>query len=708
MRENNKHTQLTELLELHYGQLELIVFQHGVKPREMEHLMKDILHSIIKRLQLSPEISLSQSDLIDETLAAINGSGLFIEDINELEDHQEKRLFHFEEDEALHLMISQLDPQEKSALILCHFHHFETAEIARLVSLTEEEVQSLLDESTTKLKEQLDVDSDGQVAKLLSLLKKSYDRVKNLTNWESLIGNTPALNETGISQTEKKRSDKFSVWKPVLLISVIMIFFGSIIFVGETYGKVDDRYLAKIEEDYENEKVEMIETLQIKPEALEQLHFVQETDHSFESLMLRLRKKLEKGEEVTREEIKEDFDELLDSLLLPSEMVEKVIKEPLIDDKHQSEVFFSTYLMRLEEIKHAYYVSLYDQTLPYDQRSNQLDVPEKMAEAMEKQNLKTIEFDEVESFPTYHANEQTEKLRNSIHPDTRTNVMILENQDIIWSLNKDFDPEKIISTLSVFEKEILKAEPYSELYHRLTGVYTRIIMWSVQDGWRNQEDPIFGEDGTVKTAYRDLWTNFANSGDGSPLTALFKPVVTEMEETGWAFSEKQEYFGYENVDRAITLAREGRLDEFTFEHTDYPVHVDPYITEIYVDSGSYQSSVRTQYNDFIKTMDPNYIGENDPLSILGVYELARTERNVEAVYNLTYKTMPFDEFKEQWEPGTSLFEGVESIKMDPNLVENVPGERPKASVVFSVNGKEEVRVKMVHVNYTWLVSEVLN
>ena len=56
--------RLEEILELHYEQLELIVFQHGVKPSQMEHLMEEVVHSIKKRLQLTTETSGSQLDLI--------------------------------------------------------------------------------------------------------------------------------------------------------------------------------------------------------------------------------------------------------------------------------------------------------------------------------------------------------------------------------------------------------------------------------------------------------------------------------------------------------------------------------------------------------------------------------------------------------------------------------------------------------------------
>ncbi|MFC4411340.1 sigma factor-like helix-turn-helix DNA-binding protein [Chungangia koreensis] len=699
-----------ETLEQHYNQIELLVFQYGVMPNRMELFMKETIRQLISRSINESSADLTKFDMFETTIAALITSEHIhtLDQEKVLEDEQGKRIFHFEEDEKIHKLISRLEPKEKLALILRYFHDFNQSQIAELLNSEEKEIGLLTEKTLLKLKEPLEIESDEQLDKFLNLLHKSYERMKKLTDIETVYGSIQGLKTEQTSQPGGvlKKSDHFSIWKPVLLISAIMIFFGSIIFVGETFGKVDDRFLTKMEEDYEEVKQQKTETLQVKSEAFQQQMFVQEADRSFARIMTKFKRRLKDGEEVKKEEIREEYNKVLESLALPSEMVKKVIKEPLTDDEKKSEQFFTDYLMRLDEIKYAYYQSLFETPSNYNAQPKKLEITDEMTKAMEAQNLKFNDFARMESFPIYLANERTEKLRESIHPNMQPHIMILEKSDYMYSLNEDFDPDELISTLSSFEEAIKATVQYSDLYHRLSGVYHGIIMWSVQDSWRSPEDQIFDQDGTVKPKYRELWIDFANADDNSPLSALFKPIVSEMEETGWRFSQKQEYFDYQNVDRAVTFAMEGRLDEFSYDLTDYQIYLSD-MAEYEVKSDSYQTTVQTLYNDFKTMMDPNYINGNDPLFILGVYELARAEGNVEAIYNLTYKTMPFDEFKEQWEPGPPLFEEVDSIKTDSSLDENVPGERKKTSVVFTVNGKEEVRAKMVQVNYFWLV-EVVN
>lgn len=702
-----------ETLELYYEQLELLVFQYGVKPSQMEDFMEGNIKHLYSRYLNDPEADLTKIDMFDETFTTLQTSEhVHIPDDEEvIEDEQGKRVFHFEEDEKIHKLISQLEPHEKLVLILHYFHDFNQSQIAQLLKIEERAIVLLIEKSIIKLKEVLKIESDEQIDKFLKLLNKSYERVKSLTDLETVLSSIQGLKPEQTSQSGLlKKSDHFSIWKPVLLISVIMIFFGSIIFVGETYGKVDDRFLAKMKEEYQEVKQQKTDTLQVKPEAFQQMMFVQEADKSFGRIMTKFKRRITDGEEIKKEEIREEYNKVLESLNLPSEMVKKVIKDPLTDDEQKSEEFFNDYLMRLDEIKYAYYQSLYDPSMAsQEQQPKKPEITKELAKAMEEQNLKFVGTGEMDSFPIYLINEQTEKLGKSIHISMKPHIMILEKTHYMFSLNTGFSTEEIIKTLSDFEDALMTTKHYSDLYHRLANVYAGIVMWTVQDSWRAPEDQIIDEDGKVKEKYRELWTTFANTDDQSPLSALFKPIVSEMEESDWTFSQKQEYIEYLHVEQAISYAREGRLKEFSYADVSNQFNMDQYYSTVEMEVGtdSYNSTIQMFYEEFKRHPESGYMGTNDPLYIIGVYELARAEGNVEVIYNLTYKTMPFDDFKEQWQPGPSFLEGVDSIKLDPNLTEKVSGEPQKISIVFTSDGKDEVRVKFVQANYYWLVSDVL-
>lgn len=707
------YEQFVELIETYYKQLELFVFQYGVKPSDVEQIMEGIVLSLGHRFTEGSEPSFTINEIFKEAIAHLMKAdqAVLIEDEDDLEDLQGKRIFHFEEDESLHRAIAKLSTHEKLPFILQHFHHFNSGEASVLLEMAQSEMESLHTNSISQLERLLNMETDERIFKMLSFLQRAFERIGNLSDMDTVLSSAkrPQKNYESSNQSGKKKRERSSMWKPILLISIIMLFFGSILFVGETYGKVDDRYLTKLEEDFQKDKERKLEQLQLKESVFQELSFVSEINTNFELMIRRYKRMLEDGEKVEREKIREEYKELIESMALPSDMLDDLFKNPLNDDEKKSQLFFDKYLMRFEEIKYAYYRSRYETIWQNGQASEPSEVPEKTIKAMEKQNLQYRSIEGQEDFPAYLNNDVTKKLRESVHPSATPYVLYLEKSDPMYYIDKKMDSEELINTLKTIQDGMKGTAIHSDLYNRLSGIYVGYVMWTVDESWRNQEDSIFTSDGTVKPFYRELWKSFANSEEQSPLSALFQPIVSQMEESDWKFSQIQEYINYDHVNNALRMFFEKRLDEFTYTYEGHMLPMDQYMTEIAIDSDHYKNEVQRIYDNFKSNqLEPRSISTDNPLFLIGVYELAREEGNLKAMYELLYKTMPFDEFKEKWNVETPFLEGVESITIDQGLSEDGTNALPSVPVIFNAGGKEEIRAKLVYVNYYWLLDVVSN
>ena len=80
----------------------------------------------------------------------------------------------------------------------------------------------------------------------------------------------------------------------------------------------------------------------------------------FQQLVRRYENELKETGTVNRKNIKEQYDAIIDTLALPSEMVELLSENPLSGHKEQSEEFMKAYLERYYEFQHAYQILFSD------------------------------------------------------------------------------------------------------------------------------------------------------------------------------------------------------------------------------------------------------------------------------------------------------------------------------------------------------------
>ena len=141
---------------------------------------------------------------------------------------------------------------------------------------------------------------------------------------------------------------KATVWA-VSIASVFIIGFLTATFIytekneqaGE--GEITEQFLLQLEESYKEEREKKQEILQLSDVRFNKVSFIAFADDRIQSL-------LGENKTMSREEMEAEFEEVIEGITLPSEMLTELISNPLINDEEASIAFMAEYRNKVNDL----------------------------------------------------------------------------------------------------------------------------------------------------------------------------------------------------------------------------------------------------------------------------------------------------------------------------------------------------------------------
>ena len=271
--------------------------------------------------------------------------------------HDKEKLLPFEEDQQLHEKIIKLNNENKITLLLSYFHGMTEKEIVFITGLPENRITNLIAESRQNLNR-----NATQIEKQLQFLGKSYERLRFSFTYENIFEVQQAKSEP----VQKPKSSKKVLLSWIAGIVTLVTLITVSVVTGEEYQKSStEKYVERLKTSFENEVTNKFNELgiteTIEENDYEYIDIGQFTDaprRDFDGLIRRYERLLSRNEPIDKKKIKKEYEEILEQLQLPSEMAERLINNPLTNDKRKSEEFIDSYLEKLSFIQDTFLYAL--------------------------------------------------------------------------------------------------------------------------------------------------------------------------------------------------------------------------------------------------------------------------------------------------------------------------------------------------------------
>ena len=200
------------------------------------------------------------------------------------------------------------------------------------------------------------------------------------------------------------------------------------------------------------------------------------------------------------------------NLELPSEMVAKLLKKPLTDDRASSEAFIKEYINKINWICDLYSVSLYEHkgVITEKLENGMIDVEELLLKkntypeeirtvlgAMGDQNIGLVKESEWDYFhPIYLENEVGMAIRDSIHEDFRGYLTFLETNPFNYlAIQSGSTLQQIADYIVELENTLLVDQQEDRFYHNVLSFYNNVFY----DRFiLNEDGRLTGSDGKLK------------------------------------------------------------------------------------------------------------------------------------------------------------------------------------------------------------------
>ncbi|WP_210471118.1 RNA polymerase sigma factor [Sporosarcina sp. 6E9] len=688
----------------HAKEIEQLALQYGCNSLQVQQVTEATFKKLYNQL----------TEIVDENQLRLVQYKIGLSLLGDMDLPLEKETFlPFEEDQQLHEKIINLDYENKVTLLLSYFHGMTEKEIAFLTGIPENQVVNLIAASRQRLNR-----NDQQIEKQLKFLEKSYDRLRFSFTYENLFKVQQVESDPLVKQKSSKKVLLYWVAGIVTLLALITVS----VVTGEEYQRSStEKYIARIKTDFEKEVQNKFDELGI-PETIESNDYdftsglADAPRRDFDSMIRRYERLLEKNEPIDKGKIKEEYQELLEQIQLPSEMATRVIKKPLTNDKKQSEEFIHSYLEKLSYIQESFYTIYYnhheifedamvDDSIDIDKFMEKKDsYPEdfqKVLTGLEKQNFYPASIPMYAPlFPKYQTNELSKKIRSSLHEDVSGYMTMLENEHLFNVESLDIPLDQSLDYLIDMENTLLASEQFTTHYEMLSHSYTTLFNALVIDDNKkygvfyehSETNAIFDEHGAVKEEYRAVWEKIANIGGDSPAAFIMKKIISEMKESDWKKSKSYQRLNQQHIYDALSSAQNNNLKLFTIEeYMGYGT-----ITTDIQDS-KYQLEVKELYEKFSHDHNLMTLENANPLMIIGVYDYANEQEDPETMWQLfnhEYVPISLEAYMDDWTKKDSILEQVEYLSVEMGGEASINGA-PLVPVGYEKDGTINYFAKMI-------------
>ncbi|MER2091089.1 MAG: hypothetical protein ABS920_15230, partial [Sporosarcina sp.] len=260
-------------------------------------------------------------------------------------------------------------------------------------------------------------------------------------------------------------------------------------------------------------------------------------------------------------------------------------------------------------------------------------------------------------------NENSAKIRSSIHPDLRGYLTGLESMPMVTYPGLAHPLEQSIDYLLEIEKTLLATKLTDEATSNLSWSYGELF-YKIIGGM--EPDRILDTDGKVKTEIRAGWERIAGSGEGSPTAYLMQTIISEMEATNWTESQSRNRLEAYDVYHSLELAKAGKLDTFSMLGIRQSASG---IESVSLPDTYFENSVEETYHSFSSGYDQSVLQEVSPLVLIGVFIYANEQEDPETMWQLysgKYNTVTLEEYTAEWSRLELAIDSFDSLLFDGN------------------------------------------
>ena len=485
-------------------------------------------------------------------------------------DLPNEAIFPFKEDQELHNQIVQLETRKKTPFILSKFHKMDDLEIASIMDTSPLIVEQAIAEASLDL-------GDRQLEKRIEFLEKSYRRMKFSFRKDQVFAK-PQKEVQKLKRSISKKSMISWIAGILTLLSLILV----PVVTSEEYKLAsDEKYLERLGASFEKEIGNRYTELGLKESTEEDMvefnpnQYGKQQRDDFESMVHSYEKDLTKTGTLNKKKMRKEYQKIIKSLELPSEMTARLFKNPLTDDMEKSDEFMKRYLEQFTVIQHSYYTVLFksskiiedavvDGELDIDKFMEKKDTyPEELQLALDGMIKQNIYPESVTNWgaiaPVFKKNKLGAKIRSSIHPDLGGFLTVLEVVPLVTYPGLAHSLTDSIDYLLEMEKTLLATTLNDETTNHLSWTYSELFH-EISGG--ADPDNVFDTDGVVKDEFREGWKRIASAGESSPTAFIMQTIISEMEATDWTGSKSLNRLEIHDIHQALELAKTGKLETF--------------------------------------------------------------------------------------------------------------------------------------------------
>lgn len=640
------------------GSIERLAIQYGCIREQAKRITEETFRSYDKKL-------CSQSDAKELQILLYQVALEKLESIPQTVP-SEATFLPFEEDRQLHKKIIQLNRELKLSIILSIFHEMDDMDIAHLLGISEESVKDSIHQAYLRIAD----DSDHlRIAKQLEFLKLSYGRINPMFRKERVFLAREKEFEKMV-KTKKLSKGMFPVL--VCLLILLSLIVSSVVKSSEYQTKAAEKYLNRLQENFERDMTNRIAELGFPRPTEGDVpsnylnNYGREVHVEFQSLMRRAEKELRESGTINRKSVKGQYAAIMDTLVFPSEMAEKLIENPLTDNQEQSEVFIKSYLERYYEFQHGYQMLLseYPEAIEQAILTGEFDFeqtyPEALQQAlggMRKQNIYPTFIKQWSTIiPMFQKNEISEQMRASLHEDLGGYLTLLESTPFVIHPDLAYSYDESIAYLLDMERTLL-VSGVEENFHTMLNYTYQELLSTLLGG-----SDLLEQDGTVKKEVQSAWEKIASNEELTPSAIITQKIIREMESTNWTASDTQKRLTGHHISHALTLAKEGRLQDFELAGI---IRTGQDLDIVSLPDAQFEREVQATYERFSSEYDWTILREVHPLVIFSMYVLANDREDPEMMWHLyqpSHESQTWEEYINGWEKEKFNFTHVNHLK----------------------------------------------
>ena len=644
---------MEEVMDRYADSIERFAIQYGCTEEQAGDLTRETFRSLYSNLSHQMDGEQIQITLYQLALEKLNRIQLTMP--------SDDAFLPFEEDRQLHGKIINLEVTLKISLILSRFHDIDATEIAKLVGISTEAVNEAIDQAVQQLVEGSD---HLRLVKQLEFLNMSYGRIRTSFRKEQVY----MEEEKEIRATVKTRKPLKGMIPWVVGILLLLSIIATSVVTSEEYQKTAaEKYRERLKESFEDEmstrfaELGLAESTENDSPEWNSISYGKEARFEFQQLLRRYDNELKDTGTVDRKNIKEQYNAIIETLALPSEMVELLSKNPLSGHKDKSEEFMKTYLERYYEFQKGYQIlfSDYPETIEQAIVDGKIDLEKFLAdrptypkalqeglEGMMKQNIYPTVIPHWNTIiPIFQKNEIGQQMRALLHEDLSGYVTLLESPPFVIYPGLAYSFDESVEYMLDMEKTLLASQLDENVSVPLSHAYTELLLELIGG---SDPERLVGHDGKVKAEVQSAWKKIASNQEQSPSAVILKEIIRDMEADDWTAFESRKRLTVHHISYAMTLARDGQLQNFQLTGI---IPSTDYLDIVSLPDDQFKRQVEETYELFSAEHDRAVLQDVHPLVVFCMFIVANDREDPEMMWHLRKpdESQTFEDYVNGWE-----------------------------------------------------------